>query len=120
MVKGQQERPPRQLAVGGGLGVVVVRCGESHENDFDRLQKGLSPLSRSRPGNGLDLYGRVSSAQVGEGRAGSYESSTSSTIRSAERHHTRRRAKAGARPWATAGPRQRGRGGSLGRPHPRG
>src|SRR5262249_61683313 len=50
--EGPPEQPPRQLAVGGWLGVVVVRCGESHENNLDQLQEGLSLLPRSSPANG--------------------------------------------------------------------
>src|SRR5262249_9793475 len=43
----------------------MVRCGESHENDIDRLQKRLSLVPRARRGDGLGLHVRVSNAQVG-------------------------------------------------------
>src|SRR5262245_33591553 len=86
------QQSPWQFTVGGRVGLVVVRRGKSDENNVNRLQKRLSPLPRTRPGHRLGLYVRVSSAQVGEGRAGIDESSTSSTIRSAERHLKRGRA----------------------------
>src|SRR5215813_14515132 len=57
-------------------------------------------------------------AQVAGGRTRVDESSTSSTIRSTKRDHKRRPAYPGTRCWATAGPRQGGGGGSLGRSHP--
>ena len=60
------QQSPWQFTAGGRVGLVVVRRGKSDENDIDRLQKGLSPLSRTRTSHGLGLYVRVSGAQVGD------------------------------------------------------
>jgi hypothetical protein len=64
--EGQQRQSPWQLAVGGWLGVVVVRCGKSHDDNLDPLQNKLSFLPRARQSNGLGLYVRVSNPQVGD------------------------------------------------------
>ena len=45
-------RRTRSFTVGGRVGLVVVRRGRFDKDDVDRLQKGLSPLSRTRPGHG--------------------------------------------------------------------
>src|SRR5262249_34667221 len=66
--EGQPQQPSWRLALGGWLGVVLVRRGESHEDDVDQLQTELSRLSHSRPVNGLGLCVRVSTTQVGNGR----------------------------------------------------
>src|SRR5438874_1520282 len=50
MVKDSNNSHPRQLAVGGWLGVVVVRRGKSDENNVNRLQKRLVSPATYPPG----------------------------------------------------------------------
>ena len=66
MVKDSKNSHPGNVLWGGWLGVVVVRCGKSHEHDIDQLQNRLSLLPCARPGDGLGLYVRLSNAQVGK------------------------------------------------------
>ena len=47
-------------ALGRRLGMVLVRCRESDEDYVDRLQDGLSRLSRASASYRMDLRGRVS------------------------------------------------------------
>ena len=64
MVKDSKNNHPDNTLLGGRLGMVVVRCGRSHENDLDQLQNRLLPCPRQS--DGLDLYERVSHPQVGD------------------------------------------------------